>query len=193
MSHTALLKAGAPPFAVVPEGLDLFPLRQLVRASGDAERMFASQHLLDWLARPHRYRIVPHGAGGQICAVGTPALEEARGLLQQAYGGLVDFGGVTIHSYVDRDTGTRMAPVMFLRVDAPRVHGPALRQLFREAGIAAPDVDFQKDRMVARVEVPLSALPDLERAIDAVTDGTAHIMSWLLGYRAVARESTPRV
>lgn len=171
--------------AIAPDGLDLLPLRQLVRVSGDAERVFACQRLLEGLARPARYRIVRHGAGGQICAAGTLALEEAQGLLRQAYGERVRFGGVTIHSYIDAGTGTRMEPVMFLRVDAPRVHGSALLQVFREAGIAAPDVDCRKDRMVFRVEVLLARMPQLERAVEALTDGVAHSMSWLLGYRAM--------
>jgi hypothetical protein len=170
--------------AILPDGLHCFPLRQLVRVGGDAERVFACQHLLDGLARPARYRIVRHGDGGQICAAGTLALQEAQGLLRQAYGEFIRFGGITIHSYVDRDTGMRMAPVMFLRVDAPRVHEAALLQVFKQAGFAAPDVDFRKDRVVIRVDVLLVRLPELERAIAALSDGEAHTMSWLIGYRA---------
>ena len=41
---------------LVRDRLDLFPLRQMVSVSGEAEHVFARQGLLDWLSRPERYQ-----------------------------------------------------------------------------------------------------------------------------------------
>jgi hypothetical protein len=169
---------------LVRDRLNLFPLRQMVSVSGDAEHVFARQGLLDWLSRPERYQIISHGQGGQIFAIGEPALGEAQALLREAYGGLIGFGGVTVHSYVDGQPGTVMIPIMFLRVDAPRAHGHKLLQLLKDRSIDAQEIEFQRDRVVIRAEVPLSKLLGVERLIAELTDSSAHTMCWLLRYQA---------
>jgi hypothetical protein len=77
---------------------ELLPLRQTVTTTGEATVAFATQGLLDDLSRPGRYRIVRHGHGGQILAADEPALEQARWLLRQAYGALIDFGEPMLHT-----------------------------------------------------------------------------------------------
>jgi len=169
------------------------PLRQSVGVSGEAARVFARQDLLDALSRPGRFELVRLGDGGQILAVREAGLAEARVALQQAYGERVRFGAVSVHSQVDPVSGELLVPVMFLRVDAPRAHGPALRELLRERGVEAQDVAFERDRMVLRAEVPLTRLLGVERQVGERTDGAAHTMCWLLRYTAagaVAADAT---
>jgi len=81
-----------------------------------------------------------------------------------------------------------MIPIMFLRVDAPRVHGRKLQQLLKDRSIDAQEIELQRDRVVIRAEVPLSKLLGVERLIAELTDGSAHTMCWLLRYQAVLAE-----
>ena len=80
------------------ESLPLLPIRQMVIARGPQELAFASQGLFAALSRPERFRILRHGAGGQILARNDPALAEAQNLLRQAYGEAIAFGTPTIHT-----------------------------------------------------------------------------------------------
>lgn len=171
---------------LVREKLDLFPLRQMVSAHGEAQRVFARQGLLDQLSRAERYQIVSHGSGGQIYAASESALAQAQEVLRQAYGDAIRFGGVTVHSYVDEQSDQVMIPILFMRLDAPRAHAKALMGLLAERAITTQEVDMQRDRVVIRAEVPLSRLLGLERLVAALTDGAAHTMSWLLRYGRLA-------
>jgi hypothetical protein len=164
---------------------DLLPLRQMVRVSGDAARVFARQGVLDGLSKPNRFRIVGHGEGGQILAAGELALAEAGVVLRRAYGELVSFATATIHTY--REAGTLMVPVMFLRIDAPRAHMRELLELLHARCGRKPDVDAQRHRTVLRAEVELSRGLDLHGRVHALTDGAAHVLSWLQGYQPAPR------
>lgn len=158
------------------------PLRQSVGVAGEAARAFARQDLLDALSRPGRFELVRLGDGGQILAVREIGLAEARLALLQAYGECVRFGAVSVHSPVDPATGALLAPVMFLRVDAPRAHAQGLLQLLRERGVETQDIAYERDRVVVRAEVPLARLLGVERQVGELTDGAAHTMCWLLRY-----------
>ena len=80
------------------ESLPLLPIRQMVIAPGQQELAFASQNLFAALSRPQRFRILRHGAGGQILARNGTALAEAQHLLRQACGDSIAFGTPTVHS-----------------------------------------------------------------------------------------------
>lgn len=171
---------------VAHDRLELLPLRQMVTVDSQAAGNFPRQGLLDWLSRADRYRIISHGHGGQILAVSERALAEARLVLRQAYGPLVSFGIPTVHSYVDTQAETLMVPVMFLRVDAPRAHARELQQMLQERSAGLREVDLQRDRVVVRAEMELSRSLGLEREIDVLTDGSAHLLSWLVRYQAAS-------
>jgi hypothetical protein len=166
----------------VRDRLDLLPLRQAVVAKGDAALVFARQGLLDGLSRPDRYHVVGHGNGGQILAASEFALAEAQVVLRQAYGDLVTFGVATVHTYVDAEAGGLMVPVLFLRVDAPRCHMQELLDLLEARAARMKEVDVRRDRVVLRAEAEFSRALDLQRRVHALTDGSAHFLSWLLGY-----------
>jgi hypothetical protein len=168
----------------VRDRLDLLPLRQMVNAAGDAAVVFATQPLLDGLARPGKYHLVRHGAGGQIQAGSEPALEEAQLVLRQAYGTSITFGAPTVHTYVDTQSETLMVPVMFLRVDAARRHAHELRELLETREARIQEVDLQRHRVVLRAELPLSRSLGLQSDIGGRTQGQAHVLSWLLRYEA---------
>jgi hypothetical protein len=168
--------------------LELLPLRQTVSVDSDAGAGFPRQGLLDWLSRADRYRIISHGSGGQILAASERGLAEARLVLRQAYGALVRFGIPTVHSYLDRQAEALMVPIMFLRVDAPRAHATELQHMLQERDADLREVDLQRDRVVVRAELELSRSLGLERAIEELTDGAVHILSWLVRYD---RASTP--
>lgn len=165
--------------------LDHYPLRQLVHAHGALQRAFAGGGMVDRLSRDGRYRIASHGAGATVFAASELALAEAQLVLRQACHDAVAFGDAIVHTYVDDASGRVMAPVMFLRVDAPRPHGRALLRALAERGIEPQEVESQRTRMVIRAEVPLARLLGVERMIGELTDGSAHTMCWLLRYDAV--------
>ena len=166
----------------VRDKLDLLPLRQVVRATGDALPAFARPALMEWLSRPDRYRIVGHGSGGQILAASEWALADAQLVLRQAYGPLVTFGSPAVHTYVDPREECLMVPVIFLRIDAPRVHARELQQVLAEHGAVLQEVDLQRAGVVLRAEIALSRALGLPRRIGELTDGAAHILSWLIRY-----------
>jgi hypothetical protein len=172
----------------VRDRLDLLPLRQMVRIDGDTSAGFARRGLLDWLSRAERYQIVSHGAGGQILAAGERALAEAQLVLRQAYGPLVHFGAPTVHTYVDTQAERLMVPVMFVRIDAPRVHAQALLRNLEERCAQLGEVDRQRDRVVVRADLELRHALGLEREVGELTDGAAHILSWLLRYQPAAAD-----
>lgn len=167
----------------VRDPLDLLPLRQMVHVRGDASRVFARRGLLAWLSKPERFQIVAHGEGGQLLAASEFALAEARVVLQQAYGERVAFGSVVAHSYVDTREEVLMVPVMFLRIDAPRCFRPDLAALLEDRGAEMKEVDVQRDRVVLRAEVEFARALGLHRQVQELTDGSAHFLSWLQGYR----------
>lgn len=166
--------------------LDLLPLRQLVSATGGADRVFAQQVLLDQLSRPGRFRIVRHGSGAEVLAANERALAEARSMLRQAYGSAIAFGAAAVHTFVDARTGERMVPILFVRIDAPRGHAHALQQMLKDRGAAAQDVSLSRARVVIRVEIPLTQALDLEGAVGMETDGAAQFLCWLVRYQAAA-------
>lgn len=168
---------------------DLLPLRQLVGATGEAQRVFAQQVLLDQLSRPGRFRILRHGSGAEVLAANERALAEARSLLRQAYGSGIAFGAAAVHTFVDARTRRRMVPILFVRIDASRVHAQALQQMLKDRGAAVPDMSLSRGRVVIRVEIELSQALDLESAVALETDGAAQFLCWLLRYQAVAQSS----
>lgn len=164
------------------DAFDLLPLRQMVSACGDALRAFARQDLLDGLSRPDRYRIVRNGNGGQILAASEPALADAQLVLREAYGSRIAFGRPTVHTWVDHREENLMVPVMFVRIDAPRAHAQALRHMLATRCAAIQNIDLQRDRVVLRAEVELARALGLSREIGELTDGSAHVLSWLMRY-----------
>ena len=163
--------------------LDLLPLRQMVAAAGDAGCVLAGQGLLDSLSRPGRFQILRHGHGAQILAASEFALAEARSVLRQAYGELVVFGAPSVHTYLDAPTQAVMVPVMFLRIDAPRAHLKELLALLQARAADQKQVDVQRARVVIRAEVELARALGLQRQVQEATDGAAHSLCWLSGYR----------
>lgn len=174
----------------VRDELDLLPLRQTVTARGEAESFFARRGLLQWLSRPGKYRIVGHGSGGQILAGSEIALADAQLVLRQAYGSLVTFGETTVHTYVDPREEVLMVPVMFMRIDAARVHAGQLQEILAQRGAALQEIDRQRDRVVLRAEVQLTRALGLHRQLLELTDGTAHVLCWLVGYERAMADAT---
>lgn len=167
----------------VRDPLDLLPLRQLLHVHGEAPTPFAHRGALEWLSRPDRFRVVSHGAGGQVLAASELALAEARVVLQQACGDSVRFGSVAVHSYVDTREEVLMVPVMFLRIDAPRCHREELATLLQARGADLKELDLQRDRVVLRAELEFGRALGLHREVQELADGSAHFLSWLRGYR----------
>lgn len=163
--------------------LDLLPLRQAVTATGDATPVFARPALLEGLSKPGRFRILGHGQGGQILAASAYALAEAQVLLRQAYGERVTFGIVSVHTYVDEGSGEVMVPMLFARIDAPRRHMHELLGLLKARGARMQDVELRRDRVLLRAELAFARAVDLHHTVLVATDGSAHFLSWLLGYR----------
>ncbi|HEX7892299.1 MAG TPA: hypothetical protein VF522_23315 [Ramlibacter sp.] len=172
----------------VRDPLDLLPLRQMVTARGDAALVFARPGLLDGLSRPDRYRIAGHDQGGQILAASEFALADARLLLQQAYGDLVGFGAPTVHTYVDAAAQSLMVPIMFLRIDAPRPHMLQLLEILQARRARWFEKETPRDRVVIRAELAFSRAHGLQRQLLELTDGSAHCLSWLLGYERSLQE-----
>jgi len=161
---------------------DLLPLRQAVSLDCEGRIAMASQRLLDGLSRPERFRILRHGAGGQILARNGLALAEAQGVLQQVYGGLVSFGTPRVHTVTDDATGATLVPVMRLRIDAPRACRQAVVRTLDERAAAPREIAVVRDGIVVRTESPLAALIGLERQVLERTDGAAHVLCWLARY-----------
>ncbi|MBK0392466.1 hypothetical protein [Ramlibacter algicola] len=173
--------------APMRDPFDLLPLRQLVTANGDAVPAFASQPLLDLLSRPGSFRIVRHGAGGQILAGSGTALAEARRVLERAYGTCVSFGIPSVHTYVDPEAGTSMVPILFMRIDAMRSHRAPLQQVLAECGACTLEIEQRRDRVLVRAEIELSRTLDVEERIAEATGGDAHVLSWLVRYQQPAQ------
>lgn len=173
----------------VRDALDLLPWRQMVSVEGDAARGLARECFPRWLAKPDQYRIDSHGHGGRILAVSELALAHARAALLRAYGCALTFGMPNVHTYVDPQVGAVMVPVMFLRVDAPRSHAHALRQLLADRGAEIKEVDLQRHRVLLRAELEMSRSLGMERAIGELTGGAAHVLSWLLRYQRASAAS----
>jgi hypothetical protein len=171
---------------------DLLPLRQLVSATGGAERVFAQQVLLDQLSRAGRFRIIRHGGGAEVLAANERALAEARSILRQAYGSAIAFGAAAVHTFVDGQTGERMVPILFVRIDAPRAHAHALQQMLKDRGAAAQDVTLSRGRVVIRVEIAFTSALDLESAVALETEGAAQFLCWLVRYDAAAESDARR-
>lgn len=175
----------------VRDAFDLLPLRQVVTAGEGTEPAFARQPLLNRLSKPQRYAIVGHGSGGQILAAGERALAEARTVLRQAYGPAIAFGTPVVHSYVDPQAGARMVPVLFLRIDAPRAHGPQLQQLLKDHGADLQQLEMRRERVVLRAEIELARALDLESGIAEITDGASQVLSWLVRYQPASPGAAP--
>jgi hypothetical protein len=152
--------------------LDLLPLRQCLRPATAGGLAFANRDLLESLSRPDKFQIVSLGVA------------EARLILQQAYGDHLLFESPFVHTYVDPVHETLMVPVMFLRIDAPRVHAPALIQRLKERGAVPQKTDIQRKRVVLRAEVRLAELLGFAREVLELTDGSAQVLGWLLRYEA---------
>lgn len=161
--------------------LDLLPLRQTVRA-GRATSGLDGLRRLEGLSRPDRFRILRHGRGGLILARDGLALAEARVVLRHAYGSSIDFGTPTPHRVVDHATGTILEPVMSLRIDAPRAYKQELLQMLVQRSAEVDAVATRRDRVVVRMESPLSCMIGLEQRVLERTGGAAQILCWLSRY-----------
>lgn len=169
--------------------LDLLPLRQRVKATGQAAFTFAKRELLDCLSKPEKFRITSYGEGGQILAASESALTQAQAVLTQAYGPLITFAEPTIHTYLDAARGSLMVPVMFLRVNARKEHSPALLAELKERNAEIQEVDAQQHHVVIRAQIRLSSLLGYEKIALELTDGSVHILCWLLRYEPASRRT----
>ncbi|GAB3760724.1 hypothetical protein GCM10028796_09790 [Ramlibacter monticola] len=165
--------------------LDLLPLRQRVGATHGKPLAAGGHSLLDALSRPDRFRILRHGAGGQILARNGLALAEAQHLLRQAYGAAIAFGSPTVHTVTDRATGQVLAPLMFLRIAAPRAYRQDLVQLLARCSPQQGTASFEGNRVVVRAELPLARLIGLEREVLDRTEGAADVLCRLARYGPV--------
>lgn len=169
--------------------LDQLPLRQLVRPTRATATGLGGWCRLDELSRPDRFRILRHGSGGQILARNGLALAEAQVVLRHACGSSIDFGPPEIHRVIDHATGKTLVPMMFLRVDAPRAYRQALLQMLEQRSAEKGEFATKRDRIVVRMESPLSCLIGLERQILERTDGAAKIRCWLSRYSPAPHEA----
>lgn len=74
-----------------------------------------------------------------------------------------------------------------LRIDAPRWQWHELLDLLQARGGRKLDGDVQRGRTLLRAEVDLSRAFDRQAQVYASTDGAAHVLSWLQGYRPASR------
>ena len=167
----------------VRDPLDLLPVRQMVGARGEAADAFAAQALLDGLGQAGKYLVARHGQGAQILAANELALADAQAMLRRAYGPLVRFGEPNVHTYLDAKAGGLMVPVVYLRIDAPRSHWQDLLQLLADRCAQSKQADLQRHRVIVRAELELSRAIGVTREIGELTDGAAHVLSWLLRYQ----------
>ncbi len=168
-----------------PNRLDLLALRQGLRpASADLPALH-DPGLLASLSRSDSFQIGRHGSAVEIRAATELALAQARLVLQQACGEQLDFGDAFAHTWVDPVSGLTMAPVMFLRIDAPKVHAHALLERLKERGAVVQRTDIERKRIVLRGEAWLADLIGFGRDVLELTDGSAQVLSWLLRYDAL--------
>lgn len=161
---------------------DRLPLRQTVRASRATAAGLGGGRGLDGLSRPDRFRILRLGSGGQILARNGLALTEAQVVLQHACGRSIEFAPPSVHRVIDHATGVILAPMMFVRIDAPRRYRQALLQMLAQRSVQQRDVAVQRDRIVVRTEAPLASLIGLERQVLESTGGAARIVCRLSRY-----------
>ena len=165
---------------------ELLPLRQCVRPSAAASLAFASRSLLAALSRPGKFQLTSYGEGGLILAANELALAEARLVLQQAYGERVAFAEPVVHTWVDPIEETLMVSARCPRVDAPKVHAQVLTDALRQRQAEVQDVEVQRNRVVVRAAVRLADLLGFEQEALAATDGSAHVLAWLVGYESAS-------
>jgi hypothetical protein len=175
------------------DNLDLLPLRQVVIAAPGAAPVFARQALLDQISRPYLYHIIRYGSGAQIMAANEHALAHARALLLQAYGSSIAFGIPAVHSYVDCEEEVLMVPVVFLRIDSPRAHAPELQRRLAARRAVMKETDLQRQRVVLRAEMEMSRALGLAGEVGELTDGAAHVLSWLLRYERAASDAAAKI
>ena len=164
--------------------LNLLPLRQSLHPEDDAKHLFASPGVIDWLSKPEKYLITVDGEEGTIHAASEPALKEAQDVVRQVHGGRIALGATSVHTLVDA-TGTRVEPVMFTRVSAGRDHVVPLLEILKDRGADVQEVELQYDRSVIRAEAPLARLIGSQDAVQELTAGQAHFLSWLARYAPV--------
>ena len=164
--------------------LKLLPLRQALHPDTDAKHLFASPGIVDWLSKPEKYLITVDGQEGTIHAASESALKEAQDLIRQVHGGRIALGATSVHTFVDA-SGQRVEPVMFTRVSAGRNHVVPLLEIFKDRGADVQEVELQCDRSVIRAEAPLGRLIGSVDAVQELTAGQAHFLSWLARYAPV--------
>lgn len=162
--------------------LDRLPLRQMVRATHANATGLGGGRGLDGLSRPERFRILRHGRGAQILARNGLALAEAQVVLQHACGSSIDFETPSVHRVIDHATGTILAPMMFVSIDAPRAYRQELLQMLAQRTAQPGEIAIRRHRIVVRLESPLACLIGLERQVLEATDGSAQIVCRLSRY-----------
>ena len=166
--------------------MNLLPLRQSLHPDEEARHLFAVPGVVDWLSKPEKYLITVDGDEGTIHAASESALREARELVRQVHGGRICLGETSVHTFVDA-TGARVEPVMFTRVSAGRDHAVPLLDILKDRGADVQEVELQRDRSVIRAEAPLARLIGSEEAVQQLTAGRAHFVSWLTRYAPVTQ------
>lgn len=166
--------------------MNLLPLRQSLHPDEEAKHLFATPGVVDWLSKPEKYLITVEAGEGTIHAASESALREARDLLRQVHGGRIALGGTSVHTFVDA-SGARVEPVMFTRVSAGRDHAMPLLEILKDRGADVQEVELQWDRSVIRAEAPLARLIGSEEAVQELTAGQAHVVSWLARYVPVTQ------
>lgn len=161
--------------------MNLLPLRQSLHPAPEAKHLFATPGVVEWLSKPEKYVITVDGDAGTIHAASESALREARDLVRQVHGGGIALGGTSVHTFVDA-SGERVEPVMFTRVSAGRDHAVPLLEILKDRGADVQEVELQWDRSVIRAEAPLARLIGSEEAVQELTAGQAHFLSWLARY-----------
>ena len=163
-----------------------FALRQTVAMEHGPVQRFAAQPLLDYLSRAGRYRFTRIGDGAQILAISESALEEARDSLRRVYGTLLHFGTPCVHSQRDPVSGMLMEPVVFVRVELPRMHFMNVIVDLKQRGAAIQDVRLVRNSAVVRAEVNAGRWLGGESRIQQLTGGRAQLRCWITRYAPAA-------
>ncbi|MBO9514585.1 MAG: hypothetical protein J7549_10745 [Variovorax sp.] len=179
------MSATPPPKARLDDrALEPYPLRQAVSASAQKLASLRDSGATEWLSKPERWLLVDDGEQFTLCATDEQTLEEAAPLVAAAFGGSVRFGAPRAHGALRVDDGTRLQPVMFVRVQVPIAHAAHVREELARRGAKVVEEDAQGERVVVRAEAPLAVLIGYRQFLRDTTQARFELWSWLARYEA---------
>lgn len=165
--------------------LEPYPLRQPVSASPQKLASLRESAATEWISKPERYLLVDDGEQFTLCATDEQTLEEATPLVAAALGASARFGAPRAHCATRVHDGTRLQPVMFVRVQVPRMHAAHVREELTRRGAKVVEEDAQGERVVVRAEAPLAVLIGYRKFLRDTTNTRFELWSWLARYETI--------